>query len=52
MAKPIASAIASISVDLPVPLSPASIVTGVSSARSSIASSAGTSKGKPSPHRS
>jgi hypothetical protein len=39
----IASAIASISVELPVPLSPASSVTGESSARSSIAATAGTS---------
>ena len=42
-AKPIASATASVIVDLPVPLSPASSVTGASSRRSSIAAIAGTS---------
>jgi hypothetical protein len=42
-ANPIAAAMASMIVDLPVPLSPASSVTGVERSRPSIAATAGTS---------
>ena len=50
-AKPIALAIASTSVDFPLPLSPARSVIGVSRSSSSSAATTGTSKGNPSPQR-
>src|SRR4051794_22703465 len=49
--KPMASAMASTSVDFPVPLSPASSVTGAAKDTAPTPATAGTSNGKPSPQR-